>query len=236
MEVNMCGRYYLKADQAAISARFSVTTIEERHVEDLNLVPSQMMQVILNVSPQTITYAQWGFIPSWIKDPDGGNKPINAVGETVAVNGYFRASFQSRRCLVIASGFYEWERVDGKPKQPYRISLETSELFAMAGIWDIWQSPNGEALTFAIVTVPANEVVGRIHNRMPVFLLPEEEKVWLDTSAPDTSAAQALLRPFPADLMIAELMPSEFFKAARPKKAEELSLFDEELVLADIDT
>jgi len=163
-----------------------------------------------------------------MKDPKGGHKPINAVGETVATNGYFRTAFKGRRCLVIASGFYEWERVDGKAKQPYAVSLKSGELFAMAGVWDIWQAPDGEVSTFAIVTVPSNEVVDRIHNRMPVFLHQEDESVWLDTSTVNTSAAQALIQPFPAELMTAEHVSPDIFRRPPPAPKHDLSLFGEE--------
>jgi len=222
----MCGRYYLNTPRASIAARFGVTTFEEEPFDSLNLVPSQMMQVILNVSPQTVSRAKWGFIPSWMKDAKGGHKPINAVGETVATNGYFRAAFKGRKCLVIASGFYEWERVDGKAKQPYKIFLKSGEPFAMAGVWDIWQAPDGEVRTFAIVTVPSNEVVGRIHDRMPVFLHPEDEQVWLDTTTGETGAAQALIKPFPAELMTMEPVSSDTFKRPPPPPKQGVSLFD----------
>lgn len=125
---------------------------------------------------------------------------INARAETVATKLFFRQAFRTKRCLVLADGFYEWQRT-GKGKRPYRIALKTGELFAFAGIWSLGQDEQRRPWsTFAILTTEANRLVAQIHNRMPVILYPEDEATWLN---PETSPAQAqaCLKPFPVHLL-----------------------------------
>jgi putative SOS response-associated peptidase YedK len=128
-------------------------------------------------------------------------KPIiNARAETVATKPFFKQAFRSKRCLVLADGFYEWKRI-GKDKVPYRIALKTGEPFAFAGIWSAVHDAQGrQVTTFAIITTDANDLVAEVHNRMPVMLPLDDEAAWVSPeSSPEQ--AQALLQPFPADLM-----------------------------------
>jgi putative SOS response-associated peptidase YedK len=144
---------------------------------------------------------RWGLVPHWAKDLSVGNRMINARGETVAEKPSFRRAFHERRCLILADGFYEWQR-EGKRKQAYYVARRDREPFAFAGLWEVWQPPGGgdavESCT--IITTDANELVGEFHHRMPVILDAEHHDLWLDADADEQSLLE-LLRPYPADLM-----------------------------------
>ena len=140
---------------------------------------------------------RWGLIPSWAKDPSIGNRMINARGETVAEKPSFRNALQRRRCLVLADGFYEWQKV-GKAKRPMRIVLKSREPFAFAGLWESWRNPDGEAVrSCTIVTTQANEALRPIHERMPVILPREMEEFWLDGDVTDPAALTDVLLSYP---------------------------------------
>ena len=136
--------------------------------------PTQSLPVILDEDPHHIAMLRWGLIPSWAKSPDVGYKMINARAETLAEKPSFRSAFKSRRCLVLADGFYEWPKT-GAEKTPLRITLASGLPFAFAGLWDCWQSPADESVrTFTIITTTPNELMSRFHHRMPVILRPED--------------------------------------------------------------
>lgn len=142
---------------------------------------------------------RWGLIPSWVREPGGGPKPINARAETVQSLPMFREAYAKRRCIVPVDAFFEWHATKGeKRKQPYAIGLKSGAPFGLAALWENWKDPNGDWLrTFAIVTTEANELMAEIHERMPVILPPEDYERWLS----DIPEADELLRPFPASLM-----------------------------------
>jgi putative SOS response-associated peptidase YedK len=163
-----------------------------------NLAPSQEAPVIASpAGSPTLSLMRWGLIPRWARDPAIGFKTINARAETLAEKPAFRDSFAARRCLVPADGFYEW-RSAGRARLPMRITLKDGAPFAMAGLWDAWQGPGGrEVRSFTIVTVPANETVAALHERMPAILRPADEAAWLDARASQETLAAAL-RPLEA--------------------------------------
>ena len=142
---------------------------------------------------------RWGLVPHWADSPAVGVKTINARAETVAERPAYRDAF-ARRCLIVADGFYEWEKREDGPKQPWWVTLAGGEPFAFAGLWASWRSPEGERLrSCAIVTTRAAERIAQLHDRMPVILDPEAEAAWL---APETEeGAQALLRPIDDDAL-----------------------------------
>ena len=142
----------------------------------------------------------WGFMPEWA-DGRADVKPlINARAETVATKPTFRQAFRSKRCLVLADGFYEWKRT-GKGKVPHWIGLKSGAPFAFAGIWSTVHDPSGHPYTtFAILTTETNALVAQIHNRMPVILHVGDEATWLDQRC-SPEETQALLAPFPAELL-----------------------------------
>jgi putative SOS response-associated peptidase YedK len=146
------------------------------------------------------TLLKWGLVPGWADDPALGNRLINARAETAAEKPTFRAAFRQRRCLVLADGFFEWQRVGGK-KQPYYFRLGDGSPFAFAGLWEHWER-DGKALdSCAILTTGANELVKPVHDRMPVILPSADFEQWLDPKGGKGPELQALLRPFPAEAM-----------------------------------
>jgi len=185
----------------ALEQRFHATLPREALTPTYNAAPSQALPVICDIHPQKITRSGWGFVPEWA-DGRAGVKPlINARADTVATKPTFRQAFRSKRCLVLADGFYEWKRA-GKSKVPHWIALKSKEPFAFAGIWSTVHDPSGRPYTtFAILTTEANELVAQIHNRMPVILHARDEAAWLNQHCA-LDEVQALLAPFPADLLI----------------------------------
>lgn len=146
---------------------------------------------------RTLDLLRWGLIPSWAKDRTIGARLINARCESLDATAAFRKAFASRRCLLPVEAFYEWRRV-GKARLPYAIGMRDASAFTLAGLWENWRDPeSGEwTRTFTIVTTAANELVARLHERMPVIVAPEDRRAWLEGDEP-----QALLRPYPADTM-----------------------------------
>ena len=138
----------------------------------------------------------WGLIPSWSKDAAMGARMINARAETVAEKPSFRAAFRQRRCLIPAQGYYEWRKEDGG-KQPYHIHMRDGEPFAFAGLWEYWQSGEGQVIeSCAIITTEANGPVRAVHHRMPVIVEREDFDTWLDSGAKGGDIQKALLRPY----------------------------------------
>lgn len=198
----MCGRFTLFTDPELLAERFQASLPADELRPRYNAAPTQQLPVILNDGPPAIQLLQWGLVPFWAKDPAIGSRMINARCETLTEKPAFRAAFKKRRCLVLADGFYEWQKTpDGK--QPMRITLAAGEPFAMAGLWENWNAPDGSLLrTFTIITGEPNELVAPIHNRMPAILLPEHEAIWLDNAA-EPAIWQDILRPYPAERMTA---------------------------------
>jgi putative SOS response-associated peptidase YedK len=144
---------------------------------------------------------RWGLVPFWAEDPKIGYRLINARAETAATKPSFRSAFKSRRCLVVADGYYEWQKLDAKMKQPFYIHMKAGKLFAFAGLWDRWTPPAGEAVeSCTILTTDANELNRPIHDRMPVIVDPADFGTWLTpTEGPDV--LQELIRPYPSESM-----------------------------------
>ena len=200
----MCGRF-TQTDRELPG--FSTAVLDEeidsraRHVR-YNGAPSQDFWVIRR-HPETGVYHRdrliWGLIPYWVKEPNGGRKPINAKSETVASLPSFRNAYAKRRCIVPIDNFFEWRKTT-PPKQPYAIGMKDGSPFGLAGIWENWKHPEtGEFIrTFCILTCPTNELVATIHDRMPVILPSSAYERWLSPIEPDP---RDLLQPFPAELM-----------------------------------
>jgi putative SOS response-associated peptidase YedK len=192
----MCGRFTLKTPE-----RVKFDALNTYDPDDLvpryNIAPSQNVLTILERnSEREATFLRWGLIPFWSKEPKGF---INARAETVEQKPAFSESFQKRRCLIPADGFYEWER-NGKISQPYYFQMKDQAPFAFAGIWDRWKSEGSWITSCAIVTTTANELLAQIHHRMPVIISPESYDLWL-TDDP-RFPLKDLLTPFPASEMI----------------------------------
>ncbi|WP_264737287.1 SOS response-associated peptidase [Cytobacillus firmus] len=201
----MCGRFTLTATFTEIIDRFDIEASiqEELYNPTFNAAPSQSVLAVINDGTRNrLGYLRWGLIPPWSKDLKIGYKMINARAETLTEKTSYRNPYKKKRCLVIADSFYEWKKHDNKTKTPMRIKLKSSDLFAMAGLWEAWKSPDGETIySCSVITTTPNELVKDIHDRMPVILKPEDEKTWLDTSISDTTNLNDLLKPLPEDLM-----------------------------------
>ena len=174
----MCGRYTFQPTEE-FYRRFNITNRLDGLVARYNIAPSQLVPVIISQSPNRVVLMRWGLIPHWAKDEKSSYKMINARIETLTTRPSYRGLLARNRCLVPASGYYEW-KADGKIKTPYYIHPAPGSLVAFAGLYDTWKDTTGEEIqTFTIVTRDADDHMARLHNRMPVVLAREDEQAWL---------------------------------------------------------
>ena len=200
----MCGRFVMIESKEIVLQTFEIQQSGMKLELCYNICPSQDIPVIVQQDGLcSLEIRQWGFIPFWAKKP---TPMINARAETVSKKPFFRQAFQKQRCLIPATGFYEWAKEEGQ-KQPYFISLkpenpeEGNSMFVFAGLWDSWISPEGELKrTCTILTVSANSLLQKIHHRMPVILTPKNGLKWIDPSVTETTL-EKLLIPFTAEKM-----------------------------------
>ncbi len=196
----MCGRYTLKTPIDVLAEYFEVEEYPSSLAPSYNVAPTQEVAAIVEEDEKRkLEVFRWGLIPSWAKDPAIGNKMINARAETVSEKPSFRSAFKRRRCLIVADGFYEWQKTDNG-KQPFYIRLKDSSPFAFAGLWETWDKGE-EIRSCSIITTEANDLMNEIHHRMPVILHPESYGVWLDPGFEEKEALTDLLRPYPTDGM-----------------------------------
>jgi putative SOS response-associated peptidase YedK len=176
----MCGRFSNFSPIEVLRERFRADPPDEPVYPRYNAAPGQRLIVIPVDDPHKMHFYKWGLIPHWTKDPKIGNSLINARSETLKEKPAFRGSLHKGRCLVLADGFYEWKST-GSRKVPYRVELKDRKPFAMSGLCSTWKDPDGKEIdTFTIITTNANEIVGAIHDRMPVIFKLEEERKWID--------------------------------------------------------
>jgi putative SOS response-associated peptidase YedK len=201
----MCGRFTLTASVDQLIDRFDIEYFleQEDFQPSYNIAPSQsVVAVINNGLHNKMGYLRWGLIPPWAKDMSIGHKMINARSETLLEKPSFRTAYKKKRCLIIADSFYEWKRLDEKRKIPMRIKLKSEGLFAMAGLWESWQSPDGKSIfSCTVITTTPNKLVEGIHDRMPVILRPEDERTWIDPSINDTRILEPLMAPLDEKFM-----------------------------------
>jgi putative SOS response-associated peptidase YedK len=197
----MCGRFTLTANPQVVRDVFDLNAIPDGIEPRYNVAPTQPVAVITNEDPKTLTYHRWGLIPSWSKDLSIGNKLINARSETAHEKPAFRTAFKRRRCLIPASGFFEWKQADGS-KIPHFIHLKEDPLFAFAGLWEVWYSPEGDQLrTCTILTTEANEFMSSLHTRMPVILKREDWDEWLQPEEQLVEVLMPLMKPYDSAAM-----------------------------------
>jgi putative SOS response-associated peptidase YedK len=201
----MCGRYFEKLDPDEIAAAFRLDVSDVDLPPTYNVAPTQQVPVVrysAKEGARVLQPAHWGLIPSFAKDRKIAWKTINARGETVDKTASFRTGFAKRRCLVIASGFFEWRKV-GKHKYPYAIALKDDAPIGFAGVVENWKDPETEEWlrSCAIITTVPNELVATVHDRMPVIIAPDDYSTWLGESAAESAELKSLLKPFPADAM-----------------------------------
>lgn len=206
----MCSRYAATADPKALAARFGVAPAPGLKPR-FNAAPGQDQAVVLAAPAPRMSFLRWGLLPSWAKGPRA--KPqVNARAETAADKPFFRESFRWRRALIPADGWYEWP-ARGADRTPRLFRLRTGAPFAFAGLWD--------SGTFAILTVPPNPLVARVHDRMPALLAPDAEAEWLDPKTPPARLKE-LLAPYPSELLEARRVSERVGSAA----LDEPSLLD----------
>jgi putative SOS response-associated peptidase YedK len=196
----MCSRYFLDADGNIIAYTFRVPQ-NPRVQRRFNIAPTQEAPVVRldTDGARELALLRWGLVPSWAKELAVGNKMINARAEGVAEKPAFREALRKRRCLVPATGFYEWQGPPGR-KQPFAVTVPEAPLFAFAGLWESWRPAGGEPVqTFTVITTDANPTVSAIHDRMPVILSPAQADAWLSGTIDE---ARALLKPFDGEVRL----------------------------------
>ncbi|MFK7695306.1 SOS response-associated peptidase [Paenibacillus sp. HJGM_3] len=201
----MCGRYTITVSLEELVVRFAMDRSSFPYYRPkYNVAPGQLITAIIHDGERNRAgELKWGLVPAWANDSKIGFTMINARSESLAQKPAFRTPLERKRCLIPADSFYEWKAAEGgSAKQPMRVMLKNGALFAMAGLYDTWVTPEGSKLsTCTIITTDANELVGGIHPRMPVIVRPEDEAAWLDRSNRDTNGLLQLLKPYPAEQM-----------------------------------
>ena len=201
----MCGRFTLTTNMDELQARFDFEARDLVFHPRYNVAPTQEVVTILsdgdNLGHNRAELMRWGLIPFWAKDAKIGARMINARAETVAEKPAFRTALRKRRCLVLADGFYEWKKEE-KGKTPMYIAARSRGAFAMAGLFETWKSPEDELIhSCTVITTTPNDLMGEIHNRMPVILPKDAETTWLDPNLEEPEALTRLLTPYPAEEM-----------------------------------
>lgn len=236
----MCGRSSLTKKEVEIEKRFNATfyTDElERYnpLPNFNVAPTHMHPVITNIDLNHIQLYRWGLIPRWAKDAKIGSKMINARVESLLEKPVFSQILNSKRCIIPFDGFYEWKSTKDE-KIPFRIQVKDCEIFSVAGLWETWKSPEGVLISsFTIITLPANEFMLEIHDRMPAILTEETEQSWLHSESNEKILLE-ILKPFPSEsmtsYMVSPLVNSVKNNDERlilpytpPTKVEQMSLF-----------
>ena len=199
----MCGRFYFFGNSEALQQALPGVIVPHAIAPRFNIAPGQPIAVVVNRPEWRIEHFLWGLVPSWAKDPGIGHRLINARAETLADKPSFRAALRRRRCLIFADGFYEWhESRVGQAKIPMVFRLHPPRMLAFAGLWEVWQAPDGsELMTVAIITTAANPFVARYHQRMPVILDPAVYAAWLNPEECSPAEVSPLLQPVAAEAM-----------------------------------
>lgn len=196
----MCGRYTLTTPPQLVRGLFHLSEVP-RLGPRFNIAPTQETPVIRRLTGERrLDLLRWGLVPPWAEKPSNGM--INARAETAATKPSFRSSFRRRRCLVLADGFYEWRKAVGDRKQPFYFQLPDGQPFALAGLWERWERGVPPFESFTILTTEANQIVGRVHPRMPVMLRPGAHSAWLDPDLRDADLVTGLLEGGPMGELI----------------------------------
>lgn len=198
----MCGRYsFSKTNISDLLKRFDLIEAPLSLKANDHIAPTAQVSVIYNDSPKQLSFARWGLVPSWFKEEKMTDGFINARAETILEKPAFKGPVRTKRCLILADSFYEWKK-SGNKKGPFRIMLKSGNVFAFAGIWDVRRERGREMRSCAIITTEPNGLIKDIHDRMPVILPAQKEKLWLsDLSLEEISG---LLKPYDSDLMQAQ--------------------------------
>lgn len=197
----MCGRFSIFDEIEVLEKQFEFEMLGE-YIPRYNISPGQeILTVHSNENGDRMgRQLRWGLIPSWAKDEKIGYKMINARAETLHEKVSFKRPLQKQRCLILADGFYEWKK-EGKLKRPFRFVMKDNAAFAFAGLWDRWQQNNKIIHSCTIITTEANSITRDIHDRMPVILTLEKQKLWLDRTVSDPRILQSCMLPFDSEKM-----------------------------------
>ncbi len=209
----MCGRYATTQTSASLNQAFEVDVVNS-FVEleaDYNMAPTKLAPILIGRAPEEasadrplreLLTAKWGLIPSWAKDQSIGSRMINARSETLAEKPAFKKAFGKRRALIPADGYFEWyarKPIDGKktPKQPFYITPKDGSILAMAGLYEFWKNREDDewVISYTIITTTAEDELGHLHDRMPLFVEPEGYDAWLDPAPHATEELLELLIP-----------------------------------------
>ncbi len=200
----MCNRYRLTHSKQYLAERFQAAGDEIGDRPRYNIAPTQPVLTVRKEQGKKVrhfTTMRWGLIPSWAKDMSIGNRTLNARSESVTTTPAFRDSILTKRCLIPADGFYEWRKM-GSVKQPYCFEVSEGEVFALAGLWAQWTSPDGEIIeSCTILTTTPNSLVAGLHDRMPVIVPSDKYDLWLDPDVTDFQAIRDILKPYDAKVM-----------------------------------
>ena len=198
----MCGRFARIIPLAQIIEQFEIDTALSDLAASYNIAPgTEVAAIVIDGGKKLVTF-KWGLVPSWAKEASIGNRMINARAETLKQKPSFRNALKKRRCLIIASGFYEWKK-EGKEKVPVYIRLKNDSLFTFAGLYEFWKAPPPDGRTIGtctIITTEANSLLKSIHDRMPVIIKKEDHELWLDC-AQDEQLVLPFLAPYPSEEM-----------------------------------
>ncbi|BBL57548.1 SOS response-associated peptidase [Methylomonas koyamae] len=186
----MCGRFQLTASPEDIAEHFQLTRLP-KYQPSYNITPARKILCIVELEDKSLKAVNlfWGLVPSWSKDTKNSHHLINARAETVHEKPSFRTAFHKRRCLIVAQGFYEWQKLESG-KQAFHIHRQDNQLFAFAGVWEHWQQEQQTLYSCSVITTEATELMQPIHDRMPVILPPDHYSNWLDKY---TSVDQAFM-------------------------------------------
>jgi putative SOS response-associated peptidase YedK len=197
----ICGRFTNSAKPEQIKKEFKVGKVNPKlFTPRYNIAPTQEIPAVLEKEGERIIEnLKWGLIPHWSKDDSFASKLINARAETLSEKASFRDAFKTHRCIIPASGFYDWDKKSSGVKQPYYFYLKDKDVFGFAGLWSEWtDKETGELIeTCTIITAEANEILNEVHDRMPVILKAKDYDQWLDEKEKSTNELQDLLTPFP---------------------------------------
>jgi putative SOS response-associated peptidase YedK len=205
----MCGRYGRRSDKQRIAEWFHThnTNVfnDSTFLPSYNVAPMTFQPVVrlnLQTGEREIAYMRWGLVPFWSKDSKPSFSTVNAKAETITTSATYREAMKTRRCLIPADFFYEWQKIDAKRKQPCAIGMNDESIFAFAGLWERWKDKTSTNTleTFTVITTDPNELMEKIHTRMPVILKPRDYDRWLEPGDPQQPPID-LLRPFPSELM-----------------------------------
>jgi len=197
----MCGRFVLLTDLSVLLDSFKIGEMACECKTGRNISPGQLVTAVVHDGKNRLANFRWGLIPSWAKDPSIGNRMFNARAETVSEKPSFSSAFKRRRCLIVADGFYEWQKL-GKGKKAFYFTLKSGKPFGFAGLYESWQSPDHKPIhTCTIITTVSNELIAPVHDRMPVILSKDRAATWVNLENQNKEELLSLLKSYPAEEM-----------------------------------